>query len=312
MPRTQTWDDSRWLSQRVHLSGAPSTPADVSLHYIICHPVGPHADNPKGTIVLIHGFPETSYQFRHVITPLADAGYVVIAPDYRGAGNSSHPREGFEKVQMATDIHELLQKHLDIKSKVHIVGHDIGGMVAHAYATTFPDDTATVIWGECPLPGTKVYDKFVKEDNGVWHFIFHWQTDLPEALTYGRERIYLKHFYDRLCVRGSAITPEDVDHYAHLFAQPGGMRCGFDVYREFHQDAKDNQDSVKEKGKCTVPCQTLNGDGSFLAGIAKDQALEMYEDAEAALVDRSGHWIAEENPEGFVKHVLAFVGKHST
>lgn len=302
-------DKSRWLVQRVNIAGSPSTPTDVTINYISCPPRDGKA---KGTILLIHGYPETSYQFRHVITPLADAGYHVIAPDYRGAGTSSHPRDGYDKVTMATDLHTLLTKHLDIQEKVHVIGHDIGGMVAHAYAARFPDDSATVTWGECPLPGTKVYDKFVKEDSGVWHFTFHWQTDLPETLTYGRERQYIKHFYDRLCINASAFRADDIDYYASLFAQPGAMRSGFDVYRGFHQDSKDNIEWVEKSGKCKVPCLTLNGDGSFLARIAKDQALEMYTDVESVTVAKSGHWIAEENPEDFVENVLKFVGKHTS
>ena len=303
-------DDSRWISQRAFLSGKPSTPSEVSIHYISCPP--PTHTEPKGTILLIHGYPQTSYQFRHVITPLADAGYRVIAPDYRGAGQSSHPRDGYEKVQMATDLHEVLTKHLGIKEKVHVVGHDIGGMVAHAYAARFPDDTASVAWGECPLPGTDAYDNFVKEETrgGVWHFVFHWQTDLPESLTYGRERIYIKHFYDRLCVNAAAITPGDVDHYASMFAQPGAMRAGFDLYRAFHQDAVDNKEWVQKNGKCKVPSMSLMGGGSFLANIAEEQNQQMYENTIAASVSGSGHWCAEENPADFVKQVLMWAEKN--
>merc|ERR1711971_925431 len=127
----RTFDSSRWTSKRQLLSGKPSTPTEVSIHYLSCSP--PSNQKPKGTILLIHGFPQTSYQFRHVITPLADAGYTIIAPDYRGAGESSRPRDGYDKLTMAKDLHTLITSHLNIKDKIHVVGHDIGGMVAHAY-----------------------------------------------------------------------------------------------------------------------------------------------------------------------------------
>lgn len=304
-------DDSPWVTQRVLLAGKASTPSEVSIHYIICQP--PEHATVKGTILLIHGYPQTSYQFRHVITPLAKAGYTVVAPDYRGAGHSSHPRTGYEKVQLATDLHELLTKHLGITEKVHVVGHDIGGMVAHAYATHFEKDTASVAWGECPLPGTAAYNRAVKEDahGGLWHFVFHWQLDLPEALTAGRERIYIKSFYDRLCANATAIKPEDVDHYAGMFAQPGGMRAGFELYRAFHQDAEDNRAWLKQNGKCKVPSLSLMGERSFLASIADEQNGEMYENPVAALVSGSGHWCAEENPVDFVKQVLLWTGRFS-
>lgn len=308
MVNTKPFDDSRWVTQRVLLSGSPSTPSENFINYVRCPP--PEHKKPKGTILLIHGYPQCSYQFRHVITPIADAGYTVIAPDYRGAGHSSKPRDGYEKTQMASDIHELLTKHLGINEPVHVVGHDIGGMVAHAYASRFAKDTASVALGEFPMPGTKVYDTFCRENAGVWHFHFHWQTDLPELLTQGRERQYIKHFYDRLCINPSAITPADVDYYASMFEKAGAMRAGFDVYRAFHKDAEENRDWVANHGKCAVPCMSLNGEGSFLANIAADQNLEVYEATETATIPGSGHWCAEENPAAFTQTVLTWAGKN--
>ena len=212
---------------------------------------------------------------------------------------------------MATDLHDLLTRHLAIKRPFHVVGHDIGGMVAHAYATTFSADTASVLWGECPLPGTKPYYRLCADDSGLWHFHFHWQTDLPELLTAGREREYIRHFYERLARDSSAFSREDVDYYAAQFSQAGAMRCGFDVYRAFHQDAEDNQKLLRNKGKCKTPCMMLNGGDSFLAPIAEEQGKEMYENVEMGNIEGSGHWCAEENPSGFVDVVVAFIEKHS-
>jgi len=307
---TKSYDDSRWASSKYLVSGTPSTPSENFIHYISCPP--PAQAKAKGTIVLIHGWPQTSYQFRHVITPLADAGYTVIAPDYRGAGKSSKPREGYEKSVMAADIHALLTKHLGIKDKVHIVGHDIGGMIAHAYATRFAVHTASVALGECPLPATEPYDDFAQNNRGVWHFHFHWQADVPEMLTAGKERQYIKHFYDRLLVNAAAIEDEDVDHYAHMFERAGAMRAGFDVYRAFHKDVEENREWVKRNGKCKVPCLALSGAESFLVTIAEKQMLELYEGTETATVAGSGHYCAEENPPDFVRQVLSWVGKHET
>lgn len=138
----RTIDDTRWQASRATLSGTRSWQNEVTIAYIDCP--APKSPGYKGTILLIHGFPETSYQFRHVITPLSDAGYRVIAPDYRGAGHSSHPRGGYTKSVMAADLHTLLIEHLKIMEPVHVVGHDIGGMIAHAYAANFPRDTRSV------------------------------------------------------------------------------------------------------------------------------------------------------------------------
>ncbi|EPE24766.1 alpha/beta-Hydrolase [Glarea lozoyensis ATCC 20868] len=301
-------DDASWKHGNVFLDDAQ----EVRIHYIDCppYPDKPDRTEETNTILLIHGFPNTSYQWRHVITPLAKAGYRVIAPDYRGAGESSHPANGFDKLTIATDLHKLLHDHLNIKKSIHVVGHDIGGMIAHAYAAKFPDHTLSVTWGECPLPGSTPYESGFKNSPGMWHFTFHQQTDLPEALVAGRERIYLKHFYDRLCVNPAAITPADLDHYVTSFAQPGGMRCGFELYRAFPRDARDNRRMLEERGRSKVPACSLSGEGSLLLQVAEEQTREFYESVEVATVEGSGHWCAEENPGGLVRKVMEFVGKY--
>ncbi|KAI9707890.1 MAG: hypothetical protein M1820_004496 [Bogoriella megaspora] len=299
-----TIEDSRWRRGNIILDSTN----DVRLHYIDCP--APQPSNTTETILLIHGFPQTSYQFRHVISALSSAGYRVIAPDYRGAGESSHPKGGFDKATIATDLHTLLHDHLDAKGGVHVVGQDIGGMIAHAYAFQYPQDTKSVMWGECPLPGAKPYESGFRHSPGMWHFTFHQQMDLPEALVYGREKIYLKHFYDRLCVNPAGITPWDIDVYVTQFQQPGAMRCGFELYRAFPQDAERNKGWLKEKGRSKVPAAALDGDGSLLLQVAEEQTREYYENVEVVTVEGSGHWTAEENPDDFVKKVLDFVKKH--
>lgn len=279
----------------------------MMIHYISCPP--PDGVKSKGTILLVHGFPQTSYQFRRVITPLSDAGYFVVAPDYRGAGGSAKPLTGYTKDVMARDLHTLVTVNLGIKEKIHIVGHDIGGMIVHAYAALYPEDTASLCCGECPLPGSTTYQEN-KNTLFLWHFIFHNVPDLPELLVEGKERIYLKHFYDRAGQNPDAISNDDLGVYAQAYAQPGALRCSFNTYRTFEEDAAMNQAWVKEKGKCKVPCLALWGAASFAdesAAIA--MASEFYSNVEYGGVKGSGHWIAEENPRGFVESVLKWVEK---
>ncbi|KAF2421078.1 alpha/beta-hydrolase [Tothia fuscella] len=295
-------NDQSWT----HGSAIVDKENEVRIHYIDC---AAH-DEEKGVMLLIHGYPQTSYQWRYVITPLSEKGLRVIAPDYRGAGDSSRPKSGFDKKTIADDLYQLVHDHLSIREPIHVVGQDIGGMIAHAYAAWHPEHTKSVMWGECPLPGAKPYESGFKNSPKVWHFAFHQQLDLPELLTQGRERVYLKHFYDRLCFNPSGITPGDVDHYGASFAQPGGMRCGFELYRAFPQDSKDNQAQLRKTGKLKVPAAALNGEQSFLLEIAKEQTEEFYKTCEVVTIDRSGHWIGEENPQDFVDKVFTFVEKH--
>lgn len=303
-------DDSRWVHERVRVGdnepASPSLEDGIYLHAIMCPP--PEGKAAKGTVLLIHGFPQTSYQFRRVITPLADAGYHVIAPDYRGAGSSSKPWNGYTKEVMAKDLHNLV-KHLGVKDKLHLVGHDIGGMIAHSYAAQFPDNVASIAQGENPLPGTKAYHG-TKSSMQVWHFTFHSVPDLPEALIQGRERIYLKHFFDHLAQNPDAISSHGLDVYATAYAQPGAMRAGLNVYRCFEKDGEDNLKRIEEHGKCQVRSLALWGGQSFATEeMATNMAKEFYNDVQFVAIPGAGHWIAEEKPKEFVETLLQWFEK---
>ncbi|KAG9196005.1 hypothetical protein G6011_01126 [Alternaria panax] len=304
-PQPPAIDTSRWC-QRI-TSITTTSNEQIRLNYIECPAAS--GTKVKGVILLIHGFPQTSYQFRHVITPLSDAGYRVIAPDYRGAGQSSKPLAGYQKTKMAEDLHILIQSHFGIKEKIHVVGHDIGGMIAFAYVSRYPNDVKSVIWGECPLPGTSCYED-VKGTPDVFHFVFHRVPDLPEFLIAGKEREYLKHFFDKISYNSAAISPADLEHYALAYSQPGAIRAGLEVYRAFEQDAEENKAWVSEHGKVKVPSLLMNGKEFMLAQSANGMAEEYHEGAELLTVSESAHYIAEENPDGFVNGVLKFVGKH--
>jgi len=308
------------------ISVSNSSPYSFRLHYVdvpaFSNRSTAGSTTANGTILLIHGFPQTWYQFRHVIDPLSNAGYRVIVPDYRGAGNSQAPPSnagfaggkggGYTKVVMADDLHTLVRDVLNVKEKIHVVGHDIGAMVAHAYASWFSDDTASLTWGDCPLPGSKFYED-VKKEQIVWHFTFHnVEDDLPERLVQGHERTYLRHFFDRLSHNPWAVRPggEAEDTYVEAYSRPGAMRAAFDIYRTFDEDGRDNQELVKKKGKSKVPVLALAGDGSFNSARAREQLEEFHDSVETDTLANSGHWLAEEAPVEFAEKVVAWVGKH--
>jgi pimeloyl-ACP methyl ester carboxylesterase len=289
---------------------------EVRIHYVEAYPASspPGSERNKGTILLIHGFPETSYQFRHVMQPLARAGYHVVAPDKKGhgfsskpIGNNTHQQEPFTKKSLAQDLHELVTKHLNVKNKIHLVGHDIGGMVAHAYVCQFPEGVASVAWGECPLPGSTIYER-ERHSRTLWHFDFQSHNpDIAVALVQGKEKMYLKHFYDRLAQNQAAFTPDVVDFYAAQFAMPDALRCAFLTYRAFELDAVHNREWRSEQGRIKVKNMILSGAKAFMVDVAEDMAHEFYEDVTPGVVPDSGHYLAEENPEGFVREVLRFI-----
>lgn len=274
----------------------------LRIHYVECLPLSTH----RATALLVHGFPETSYQYRHVMKPLAAAGYRVIAPDYRGAGDSSHPKNNYDKETMAEDLYRLMREHLEVEDPIHVVGHDIGGMIAHAFATTYASYTRSVAWGEACIPGSAFYDS-AKASIDKFHFVFHRVPDgLPEALVAGRERLYLKQFFDRQIHNTEGVGKDDYEHYVYYYSLPDAMRCAFEVYREFPKDEERNLRVVKQHGKSKVPCLLLNGSLGDHQKWAQSLGDQFYEQFTCVEISESAHYVAEENPTDFCAALVAF------
>jgi pimeloyl-ACP methyl ester carboxylesterase len=271
----------------------------LRLHYVTAG-TGPRA------VVLLHGFPQTWRQWHRVIPPLVDAGFRVVAPDYRGAGQSWRPPGGYDKRTMAGDIHRLLREHLRIEDPVAVVGHDIGLMVAYAYAQAYRDDVSHLVVVDAPLPGTEVFDR-LRSDPRVWHFGFHGARDVAEMLVAGRERQYLQAFFNARIFDPSAITEDELDVYASAYAAPGAMRAGFELYRAFDRDADDNRAALTRNGKLTVPVLAVGGATSTSGPLVEEMMREVAETVTAVRVPRSAHWVAEENPTAFTAALLEFL-----
>jgi pimeloyl-ACP methyl ester carboxylesterase len=272
----------------------------LRLHYVTAGP-GPR------TIVLLHGFPQTWWEWRLVIPPLTAAGFRVVAPDYRGAGHSWRPAGGYDKRTMAGDVRRLVREHLGIEEPVAVAGHDIGLMVAYAYAQAYRDEVSHLIVMDAPLPGTDVFDR-IRTDPRVWHFAFHGARDVAEMLVAGRERQYLQAFFAARVFDPSAISDADLDVYASAYSAPGAMRAGFEVYRAFDRDAEDNRDALARNGKLTVPVLAVGGATSTSGPLVEEMMREVAETVTAVRVPRSAHWIAEENPTALTAALLEFLG----
>ncbi|MEV0090841.1 alpha/beta hydrolase [Streptomyces sp. NPDC050738] len=272
----------------------------LRLHYVT-------AGDGDRTVVLLHGFPQTWWEWHRVITPLVEAGFRVVAPDYRGAGHSWKPAGGYDKKTVARDIHTLLRRHLGIEGPLVVVGHDIGLMVAYAFAQAYRDEVSHLVVMDAPLPGTDVFDQ-LRSDPRVWHFAFHGARDVAEMLVAGRERQYLQTFFNVRNSDPSAIGPADLDIYVDAYSAPGAMRAGFELYRAFDQDAEDNRTALKQSGKLTVPVLALGGAVSTSGALLGEMMREVADDVTAHIVPGTAHWIAEENPRAMLAFLLDFLG----
>jgi pimeloyl-ACP methyl ester carboxylesterase len=240
-----------------------------------------------------------------VIPGLTAAGFRVVAPDYRGAGHSWRPVAGYDKQTMAADLRALIRDHLEIHEPVIVAGHDIGLMVAYAYAQSYRDEVSHLVAMDAPLPGTTVFDR-LRSDPRVWHFAFHGARDVPEMLVAGRERQYLQTFFVARCF--APIDDADLDIYASAYSAPGAMRAGFEVYRTFDQDAHDNRAALERNGKLTIPVLAVGGEISTSGPLVEEMMREVAEDVTGVIVPRTAHWIPEENPDALVRALIEHAG----
>jgi pimeloyl-ACP methyl ester carboxylesterase len=280
--------------------GMADIEAGLRLHFV-------SAGQGTRPIVLLHGFPQTWWQWHRVIPALVAGGFHVVAPDYRGAGASWRPPGGYDKQTMAEDIHRLLRQHPRVEGPVVLVGHDIGSMIAYAYAQAHRLDVSHLVMVDAPLPGTTVFDR-LRADPRVWHFAFHGARDVAEMLVAGRERQYLQAFFNARIFDPSAIDEDDFEIYVSAYAAPGAMRAGFELYRAFDRDAEDNRIALRRNGKLTMPVLAVGGATSTSGPLVEEMMQEVAEDVTGLRVPRTGHWIAEENSSAFVNAVLEFVG----
>lgn len=251
-------------------------------------------------VVLIHGFGDTGDMWAPLAAALAQDRTVVV-PDLRGMGLSSKPESGYEKRNQAGDIRAVLTK-LNI-DQADIVGHDIGTMVAYAYAARYPDKTTKLIVMDAPVPGVPPWDQIILTP-ALWHFNFGGKDAL--RLVKGRERIYLDRFWNEFAGDPAKVDNATRVHYAKLYAQPGAMQAAFSQFLSIQQDAKDNLEAVKTK--LTMPVLAIGGEKSFgamEAVVMRNAATDVTE----LVVPKSGHWLMEEAPEATVKAVTEFLKK---
>jgi pimeloyl-ACP methyl ester carboxylesterase len=265
----------------------------VKLHYLVAGQGEP--------VLLLHGYAQNSHMWRPLMKELGKT-HLVIAPDLRGFGDSARPESGYDKKTMAQDVHALAQS-LGI-AKACVAGHDIGLMVAYAYAAQYPADVDRLALMDAFIPGVgDTTGLFLLKD--LWHFHFYGPT--PLALVKGRERTYFEHFWNDFAADGhKSVSEADRRFYTTKYAQPGAMKAGMEVFRNFDQDAKDN--AAFAATKLTMPVLVLGGEksgGDFLITQGRMVATNV----EGVVVKGAGHWIIDEAPDQVIPKLVTFFSR---
>ena len=250
-------------------------------------------------LILLHGYAETSLMWKPIIPVLAER-FTVIAPDLPGIGDSDIPADGLDMKNAAVGIHDLA-KSLGVQ-KAEVVGHDIGLMIAYAYAAQFPTEVTKLVLMDAFLPGVEGWEA-VYNNPAIWHFRFNGPT--PEALVQGRERTYFDYFWNDFAADKTHSIPEaNRKAYAAAYARPGRMHAGWAYFVSFLQAAKDF--AQLSQTKLTMPVLTIGGDKSLGEALGQ-QAKLVATDATVVVLKNAGHWVLEEQPKETTEALQKFL-----
>jgi pimeloyl-ACP methyl ester carboxylesterase len=258
------------------------------------------------TLLLIHGYPESWYEWHDVLPALAKH-YTVVAPDLPGAGLSDAPAEAdYTKKAMATDIYRLLVK-LGLSRHVSVVGHDIGTMVAYSYAAAHPKDVSKLVLSEAPIPDPSIYayPALTVKGPGLWWFgLFNDPGTLAYDLMKGKEKVWVTESIPVLEIVKNSITPCELSLYTHYLEQPGHLQATIDWFSTFSQDVKN--DAAYQKAKLTMPVLAIGGSASLNSTVAA-QVRGYATHVTGVVIGDTGHWLYEERPAEMTKLLLHFL-----
>jgi pimeloyl-ACP methyl ester carboxylesterase len=267
----------------------------ITMHYVM----GGEGD----AIVLLHGWPQTWYEWRDIMPVLAN-NYTVVVPDLRGLGDSSKPATGYDANTTASDIYQLVSG-LGFNN-VYLVGHDMGSQTAYSYAAAHPNNVSALVVMEYMFPGLYSNASFAEP----WWFSFHRTLDLPEVLVAGNEREYLSWFYRQLAYNPYSIDEVAINEYVRAYSAPGGMRSGFEYFRASPTDAMLNNETSSRT--LATPILAVSGayspfrTGDTVPNNSLESAKRLAGNVSVVIMPFSGHWIPEEQPELLAGLILEF------
>ena len=273
------------------IASRTATVDGVKLHYFTAGH-GP-------TVILLHGYTQTSRMWKPIMPLLAEK-FTVIAPDLPGIGESDIPPDGIDMKTSAVRIHALA-KSIGVE-KARVVGHDIGLMVAYAYAAQFPTETEKLVLLDAFLPGVPGWEDIYNNPQ-IWHFRFN--GEYPERLVQGREPIYFEYFWNVLAADKNHSLPEaDRKAYTEAYARPGRMRAGWAYFASWPQLAKDF--AQFSQTKLTMPVLSVGGEKSLGKELG-EQAKLVANDATVVVLKNTGHWVLEENQQATMDALVKFL-----
>jgi pimeloyl-ACP methyl ester carboxylesterase len=294
--RARRWDEDGFARTFRHAITAVQD--GVRIHHVV------GGDGPP--VVLLHGFPQNWREWRHVMPALAEAGHAVVAPDLRGFGWSDKPLEGFDVGTVSEDIRQLVAKQS--QRKVALVGHDLGAVVAYAWAAAHADEVERLVLIEGLPAGLEPPSAAIPMLRGqpLWHLAFGSTPDVPEALLAGRERVLVEFLLRHGACDPTAFSDEDIDAYARSFAALGGVRGALAHIRAIPRSAALNRTLAVKR--LAMPVLAIGAALSYGPRM-EEGACRFADDVTGLVAEQCGHWVPEERPSWLAQQLLAFLGE---
>src|ERR687895_691065 len=294
------------------VSGAPNLPAGFTdtftSRYIDTGELRQHAviggEGPP--LLLVHGWPQTWYQYRLVMPQLAQ-GFEVIAVDQRGIGLSDKPQDGYDIGTLAADLVALM--HSLSHQRFALVGFDTGMFIAYALAADHPDRLDRLVVGEAFVPGVSPSPPlFVPGplNERFYHLAFNRLAMVNEDLVRGREHIFFGAEYAAWA--GTPLPDEVVKYYIdRLASDPEALRGSFELYRALDVDFAQSEE--RKTRRVTVPVLVIGGTASI--GDLSAEAMKLVaDDVQSVIIDGSGHWVPPGGPQGKLAALRDFLAPY--
>ena len=261
-------------------------------------------DSRNPAVLFLHGWPENWTAFEEVMLSLSN-NMQVVAIDLPGIGSSQTPPSSNDKRTLAKYVRETIQQ-LGLQD-VTLVGHDVGGQIVYAYLHAYPDDLQRAVIMNVAIPGIEPWSEVVRNPY-IWHFAFHSIPDLPETLVAGHEAEYFDFFYDQISYESGAIDADARETYVEAYSRPEALHTGFEWYRAFPQDEKDNLETKDEAVDTPVLYLREQSEGLDVERYVDGLNEGGLRNLQAQVIPNSGHFTLDEQPEAVLENLQKFIG----
>lgn len=260
----------------------------IRMHYV--------TEGTGPLIVLLHGFPEFWYSWRHQIPYLAAQGYQVVAPDLRGYNDSDKPRTGYDVPTLLRDIVGLI--HGLGQQTAIIVGHDWGGALAWAFALAYPEMTTHLIVMNAPHPWAFLRElRSAKQLRKSWYILAFQLPWLPEYLLRHNHASAIATMLYSSAVQKDAFPPDALEQYRAAMSKPGALTSSLNYYRSLLRRPTRASITTTPGTIIAKPTLLIWGEQDIALDVALTQGLERWiTHLCICRISDSGHWVQQEKP----------------